>query len=150
MRRRTGTDRKPVGDKADLLRLAEELRNVSRACAIAGFSRDSFYRFRRRFEAGGAAALANTSRRQPNPKNRVGRVIEEAVVALAIDQPAWGRARVASELARRNLVISPAGIRCVWLRHDLETMRKRLSTRGARPSSEVPAASGSASFKSVR
>jgi hypothetical protein len=129
---RVRADPKTVRDKAELLRLAAELRNVTRACATIGFSRDSFYRLRKRFQAGGVQGLENASRRQPNPKNRVDPKIEAAVVSLALDQPGWGRARVASALARRHLVISPAGIRCVWLRHNLETKKKRLESRDAR------------------
>jgi hypothetical protein len=35
------------------------------------------------------------------------------VVALAIDQPAWGQVRVSEALKRRGLSISPVGVRCV-------------------------------------
>jgi hypothetical protein len=59
-------------------------------------------------------------------KNRVAPEIEEAIVALELEQPAFGQVRVANELRRRGLVVSPAGVRCVWQRHELQTMSKRL------------------------
>ena len=44
-------------------------------------------------------------------KNRVTQEIADAIVALAIEQPAFGRVRVANELRKRGLVVSPAGAR---------------------------------------
>ena len=116
-----------IKHKAGLLNLAEELGNVSRACKVMGVSRDTFYRYQELVEDGGIDSLIDKSRRAPNLKNRVDEVTEQAVIDYAIEFPAHGQHRTSNELRKRSIFVSGSGVRSIWLRHDLENFKKRLS-----------------------
>jgi transposase InsO family protein len=116
-----------IKHKVGLLNLATELGNVSRACKVMGFSRDTFYRYQSAVESGGVEALIDSNRKKPNLRNRVDHLTEDAVKGFAIEQPAFGQVRVSNELRKRGVFVSPSGVRSVWLRHDLESFKKRLT-----------------------
>lgn len=123
---------KIIKHKVGLLNLAEELGNVSKACKVMGFSRDTFYRYKAAVDDGGVSALFEQSRSRPNLKNRIDMATEEAVVAYAIEYPAHGQVRVSNELRKQGVFISPSGVRCCWLRHNLGNFKARLKALEAK------------------
>jgi hypothetical protein len=102
---------------------------------VLGFSRDSFYWFktlRDQWPNGSGRDL----RKKPNLNNHADPDIEHAVVTFALEQPAYGQTRVANELKKRAIKVSPAGVRTTWLRHDLQTFQHRLKALSAKVAQE--------------
>jgi transposase InsO family protein len=110
-----------------LLALAEELDNVSKACKLMGYHRDTFYEVRRAFQVGGVAALVADKRgpRNAHP-NRVSAEVEAKILDYALAEPTHGSQRVSNQLRLAGIEVGPSGVRGVWLRHGLETRYKRL------------------------
>ena len=123
---------KVIRNKLGLLNLAQELKNVSQACKMLGYSRDTFYRYRDLIDEGGEIALHDKSRHKPNLKNRIDDATETSVVQMAFNFPAYGQLRASNELRKNGIFISPAGVRGIWQRHGLEVFQKRLKALEAK------------------
>jgi transposase InsO family protein len=71
-----------IARKLKVLNHAKEIGNISKTCRYFGICRETFYSWRRAFEAGGNAALINNKPCPENHKLRVPRPIEEKIVHL--------------------------------------------------------------------
>ena len=119
-----------IQKKLDVLELAEQLGNVSEAAKISGVSRDTIYRHRKLVREGGVAAV----KRQVNPghchQNRTDESIANTVIEFSLDNPHLGQAQVANQLWKNyEIELSASGVRNVWLRENMQTIRLRLQKK---------------------
>ncbi len=112
--------------KLNILELAEQLGNISEACRKLGVSRQHYYDIKKALEEEGIEGLLEKARNKPRIANRVVPEIEERVLAYSLEHPTHGQARVSNELKKEGIVISPGGVRSIWLRHKLENRKLRL------------------------
>jgi transposase-like protein len=128
--RGTGSDsscQRPVASPAEklrLLRLGEQI-GVLEACRTLGYSRRSYYRWRRRFETDGLAGLAEPDLHRPHPHRRTSQELEDLIADLARRHPELSARSVVGVLKRHKRAISAGGVRGVWNRRGLKTRRKR-------------------------
>lgn len=112
--------------KLNIIDLAEQLGNISDACRRLGVSRQHYYDIKTALEEEGVEGLLEKARNKPRLNNRVAPAIEERVLSYSLEFPAHGQARTSNELKKEGIIVSPGGIRSIWLRHGLEKRALRL------------------------
>jgi transposase InsO family protein len=109
-----------------MLALADELKNIARACKLAGVSRSHFYEIKRAYETFGKEGLAPKLRRRPRMPNQTPPEVEQQILAMTEQYPTHSYARLADQLKLVGVGVSAAAVRAVWTRHGLATRFARL------------------------
>lgn len=112
--------------KLSILELGATLGNISDACRKMGASRQHYYDIKATLEQEGLEGLVEKTRRAPRMSNRVDTGIEEKILAYSLEFPTHGQVTVSNELKQKAIIVSPGGVRGVWLRHGLEKRGQRL------------------------
>jgi transposase InsO family protein len=115
-----------INRKLNIFELSEQLGNISEACRRLGVSRRHYYDIKTALEEDGVAGLLEKSRTMARTGNRVAPEVEDRVLSYSLKNPTHGQTRTANELKIEGIIVSPGGIRSIWLRHGLERRSLRL------------------------
>jgi hypothetical protein len=111
--------------------MAAELKNIAKACRLAGVSRTQFYTMRKAYENYGKDGLAPRVRRKPVMPNRTPPSLEERILWYTRRNPLMSYVRLAGEMKSEPDSITSSMVRYVWQRHGLSTRSARLEwTKG--------------------
>ena len=125
-----------------ILALAAEIKNVGKACKLAGISRSQFYTMKKAYETNGKEGLAPRIRRKPDMPNRTPSELEERILFQTYGNPTISYIRLAEALKSNGMNVTPTMIRYVWQRHALSTRVARVLWAKAIKSSVSDASTG--------
>ena len=109
-----------------ILAMAAELKNVARACQLAGVSRSQFYAMKKAYETYGKEGLAPKARRKPMMPNRTPVPVEGQILLKTQANPTVSYSRLAGQMTLEGISVTQAMVRYVWQRHGLSVRSARL------------------------
>ncbi len=116
-----------MNKKLTLIQLAKELKNISRACEIMGYSRQHYYNIKERYYKEGEAGLKARSRRPYRIASRASYAQEQEVLNHVLQYPSYSYQRVCDTIRfERGLYISAGKVRGIFNRHNLNRFKDRL------------------------
>jgi transposase len=108
-----------------ILAMAAELKNIAKACKIAGVSRSQFYAMKKAYELHGKEGLGPRTRKKPEMPNRTPAMLEEQILLQTRRNPLMSYIRLAGEMKSEGGSVTPTMVRYVWQRHGLSTQSAR-------------------------
>jgi transposase len=108
-----------------ILAMAAELKNIAKACKIAGVSRSQFYAMKKAYELHGKEGLGPRTRRKPEMPNRTPAVLEAQILLQTRKNPLISYIRLAGAIKSEGGSVTPTMVRYVWQRHGLSTQSAR-------------------------
>ena len=112
--------------KLNLLQLARELDNIKKACNIHNVSRQHYYDVKESFERFGIEGLKTKERAKPVMPNQTEKSIENKIIEYSLENPSFGKERVASNLRLEEAIyITASGVWSIWHRHKMLNRKER-------------------------
>ena len=115
-----------INRKTNIVELGKTLGNISEACRKLGVSRQHYYDIKGTIAEEGLEGLIAKSKRKPRFSNRVSFETEKRILDYSLEYPIAGQVTVSNELKKEGFIVSPGGVRGVWLRHNLAIKDRRL------------------------
>jgi hypothetical protein len=109
-----------------ILAMAAELKNIAKACKLAGVSRSQFYAMKKAYELYGKEGLAPRLRRKPLMPNQTPAYLEEQILSATRKNPLASYVRLAGEIKSIEGTVTPTMVRYVWRRNGLSRRSARL------------------------
>lgn len=112
--------------RLSVLQLAEALGNAAEACRRTRMDRTSFYEYKRRFQTHGLEGLKDLPPiHHSHPATTPPEVVAQ-ILALSLQNPAWGCCRLSAQLKLRNVSVSSPTIQKILIKNGLASKYERL------------------------
>ena len=115
-----------VKHRYSLLQLAQKLNNIRKACNNVGVSRTFYYKIKAKFDKDGINGLRLKDRKRPDMPNQTEKNIEEKIINFSLENPSYGKDRIAIELRLQNIWITPSGVDSIWNRNNMQNRKLRI------------------------
>jgi transposase InsO family protein len=105
--------------RLSVLELAKALGNVSAACKQRGMSRTQFYEYKRRFQIHGIEGLVDLPPVHHSHPNTTPPEVEQCILELSLEHPAWGCNRLSDSLKLEGIQISAITLQKILNRNEM-------------------------------